>query len=190
MCSRLSVFKDKLSWKSQYILSLDVINVQKERQIHPKRPPDVTSLTSRPTERGNSGACDGCAWSNFIVSHLRCRGAKRKCMVWNVCSGVHISFCVHTVYCTQVTVIGMDLQDEWCNILVGYLIFSQEGFQNGMQNIDLLLTFHVYDCNQFKVGAIIFPCTQLVPSGGDAGPGRTSTELTFSVITSGSNFVR
>jgi hypothetical protein len=50
-------------------------------------------------------------------------------------SGVHISLCVwiHTVYWTQVKSISMELQDEWCNILVGCLVFSQEGFQNGMQ---------------------------------------------------------
>jgi hypothetical protein len=49
-------------------------------------------------------------------------------------SGVHISFCVwiHTVYCTQMKYIGMGQQDEWCNILVGCLVFSQ-GFQNRMQ---------------------------------------------------------
>jgi hypothetical protein len=29
--------------------------------------------------------------------------------------------------------IGMELRDEWCNILVGCLVFLQEGFENGMQ---------------------------------------------------------
>jgi hypothetical protein len=33
--------------------------------------------------------------------------------------------------------ISMQLQDEWRNILVGCLVFSQEGFENGMQKLKL-----------------------------------------------------
>jgi hypothetical protein len=43
------------------------------------------SLTLRPTERGNSSECVGCAWSNVIASHMWCRGAKRKHMDGNFC---------------------------------------------------------------------------------------------------------
>jgi hypothetical protein len=51
-------------------------------------------------------------------------------------SGIHISLCLwlHTVYCTQVKSISMELWDEWWNILVGCLVFLHEGFEKGMQN--------------------------------------------------------
>jgi hypothetical protein len=107
--SRHKLFKAKFTWKSQYILSLDYINVQKVSQIHPLRPPAVASLTSCPTERGNSGECVSCAWSNVIthsVTPAVQRGKNGNIMARNFCFWrPYIALYVDT-YCVILVCIG------------------------------------------------------------------------------------
>jgi hypothetical protein len=97
--SRHKLFKDKFAWRSQYVLSLDYKRPKSELNS-PVAPTcrNVIDVTSN-CERGNSGECVGCAWSNIIASHMRCRGAKRKLMVRNFCFWLpYIALCADT-YC-------------------------------------------------------------------------------------------
>jgi hypothetical protein len=129
--SRHKLLKDKFTWKSQYVLSLDYRRPKSE----PNSPvaPTWRNVTSN-RARQLRWMCGLCMKQRHSVTHAVQR---RKTETWSEISvsGVHISLCVwiHTVYCTQVKSIGMELRDEWWNILVGCLVFLQEGFENGMQ---------------------------------------------------------
>jgi hypothetical protein len=91
------------------------------------------SLTSRPTERGNSGECVGCAW-NVIASHIPCIMVQKGKMEtygpkFLFLASIYRFVCGY-ILCIVCIVksIGMALRDEWWNILVGCLVFSQEWF--------------------------------------------------------------
>jgi hypothetical protein len=131
----------KINWReSPSILSLDY----KRPKSGPNSPVaptwcDVIDVTSN-RARQLRWMCGLCMKQRHSVTHV----VQIEGQNWNLwseisVSGVHISPCVwiHTVYCTQVKSIGMELRDEWWNILVGCLVVSQEGFQNGMQKSKL-----------------------------------------------------
>jgi hypothetical protein len=61
-----NLFKRSNSRKFQWSLPLHYA-----RPIHPKRPPDITSLTPGPTERGPSArgnACMRCTWTYYVIT--------------------------------------------------------------------------------------------------------------------------
>jgi hypothetical protein len=74
------------------ITIIGIINVPKEGQIHPKRPPDVTSCSTEQGPGAWGSACSAMSqWRKNRFSHVEVWSAVHRCVYKHILYIVHIS---------------------------------------------------------------------------------------------------